>query len=99
MGAAVAEDVRPRADARRRAAGSSGPGPGAGWDREPWRAPMLHARIALVATVILGQLWGLTIALNAWLEGDTGQVWWLLAFEALSFVVALTVWLASRGER
>ncbi len=54
---------------------------------------MLHARIAMVATVVLGQLWGLTVALDAWLRGETGQVWWLLGFQALSFLIALAVWL------
>ena len=61
---------------------------------------MLHARIAIVATIVLGQLWGLTVALDAWLRGETGQVWWLLAFQALSFLIALIVWLTGpRGTR
>jgi hypothetical protein len=83
---------------RPRSPRSTGPGPGAGWDRDPWHASMLHARIALVATIVLGQLWALTVALNAWFEGDMGQVWWLLGFQALSFGVALLLWLASRRE-
>lgn len=82
--------------ARGRRIRSTGPGPGAGWDRSPWRAAMLNARIAIVATVVLGQLWGLTVALDAWLEGETGSVWWLLGFQALSFVVALGVSLTAR---
>ncbi|HWO71667.1 MAG TPA: hypothetical protein VNP94_13105 [Actinomycetota bacterium] len=78
----------------------TGPGPGAGWDRDPWRAAALGARIAIVATVVLGQLWGLTVALDAWLRGEPGQVWWLLGFQALSFLVALGVWLTTpRGLR
>ncbi|HXF71053.1 MAG TPA: hypothetical protein VNO79_00395 [Actinomycetota bacterium] len=61
---------------------------------------MLHARIAVVATVVLGQLWGLTVALDSWLRGEVRPVWWLLGFQALSFLVALTVWLtAPRGQR
>ncbi|HXF36390.1 MAG TPA: hypothetical protein VNO17_04320 [Actinomycetota bacterium] len=56
---------------------------------------MLHARIVIVATIVLGQLWGLTVALDAWLGGATGQVSWLLAFQALSFLLALAVWLTT----
>ncbi len=83
----------------RRRVRSTGPGPGAGHERDPWRASILNARIAIVATIVLGQLWGLTVALNAWLTGRTGQVWSLIAFEALSFAVALAVWRASAHER
>ena len=50
---------------------------------------MLNARIAIVATVVVGQLWGLTVALNAWLEHRMGQVWLLLAFQVLSFALAV----------
>ena len=33
-------------------------------------------------------------------EGEMAQVWWLLGFQALSFVVAAAVWLSGpRGER
>jgi hypothetical protein len=78
---------------------STGPGPGAGSDRQPERASMLHARIALVATIVVGQLWGLTVALNAWHERRTAQVWLLLAFQALSFALALAVWLATPSDR
>ena len=74
-------------------------GPGAGADREPERASMLNARIAIVATVVVGQLWGLTVALNAWLEHRMGQVWLLLGFQALSFALAAAVWLATRRDR
>ena len=78
---------------------SSGPGPGAGADREPDRASMLNARIALVATVVVGQLWGLMVALNAWLDHRTGQVLLLLGFQVLSFAVAAAVWLAAPRDR
>jgi hypothetical protein len=76
-----------------------GPGPGAGVDREPDRASMLNARIAIVATIVVGQLWGLMVTLNAWLEHGTGQVLLLLGFQLLSFVVAVAVWLASPRDR
>jgi hypothetical protein len=78
---------------------SSGPGPAAGTDREPDRASMLNARIAIVATVVVGQLWGLMVALNAWLDHHTGQVVLLLAFQLLSLAVAVAVWLAGPGDR
>jgi hypothetical protein len=78
---------------------ASGPGPGGGADREPDRASMLNARIAIVATVVVGQLWGLMVALNAWLDHRTGQVWLLLGFQVLSFAVAAAVWLAGPRDR
>ena len=75
---------------------NTGPGPGAGHDRDPGRAGILHARIAIVATIVVGQLWGLTVALNRSFEHESVAL--LLAFQALSFVVALAVWLAAPGE-
>jgi hypothetical protein len=74
-------------------------GPGAGADREPDRASMLNARIAIVATVVVGQLWGLVVALNAWHDHNTGQVWLLLGFQVLSFAIAAAVWLAGPRDR
>jgi hypothetical protein len=76
-----------------------GPGPGAGADTEPDRASMLNARIAIVATIVVGQLWGLMVALNAWLEHDGGQVAALLGFQLLSFAVAVAVWRAAPRDR
>ena len=78
---------------------SSGPGPGAGADREPDRASMLNARIAIVATIVVGQLWGLMVALNLWLDHRTGQVWLLLVFQLLSLAVAVAVWQAAPRDR
>ena len=78
---------------------TSGPGPASGADREPDRASMLNARIAIVATVVVGQLWGLMVALNAWIEHRTGQVLLLLGFQLLSFTVAAAVWLAAPRDR
>ena len=78
---------------------STGPGPGAGTDQDPDRASMLAGRIAIAATIVTGQLWGITVMLDAWHEGDDGQVWLLLAFQALSFVLALVVWRAAPTER
>ena len=78
---------------------ASGPGPGAGADRDPDRASMLNARIAIVATIVVGQLWGLVVALNAWLDHRMGQVLLLLGFQVLSFAVAVAVWLAAPRDR
>jgi hypothetical protein len=76
---------------------NTGPGPGAGHDRDPERAAMLNARIAIVATIVVGQLWGLTVALNRYFEHESVAM--LVMFEALSFLVVLAVWLAAPGER
>jgi hypothetical protein len=76
---------------------SSGPGPGG--DHSPERAAMLAGRTAIAATILVGQLWALTVALNAWQEGRTGQAWLLLGFQALSFGLAVAVWLATPRDR
>ena len=78
---------------------STGPGPGAGADQQPDRASMLLGRIAIVATIVVGQLWGLTVVLNAWIERDMGQVWLLLGFQAASVAIAVAVWLATSRDR
>lgn len=78
---------------------STGPGPGAGADQEPDRASMLSGRIAIAATIVVGQLWALTMMLDSYNERDTGQVWLLLAFQGMSFVVALAVWRATPRDR
>jgi hypothetical protein len=75
------------------------PGPNPGGDHSPDRASMLAGRTAIVATVVVGQLWALTVALNAWQEDRMGQVWLLLAFQALSFGLAVAVWLAGPRDR
>jgi hypothetical protein len=76
-----------------------GPGLATGADREPDRTAMLNARIAIVATIVVGQLWGLMVALNAWLDHRTGQVVLLLGFQLLSFAAAMAVWLAGPRDR
>jgi hypothetical protein len=58
---------------------------------------MVHARTAIVATIVVGQLWALTVALNRYFEHES--LAFLVVFEALSFLVALAVWLAAPGER
>lgn len=46
-------------------------------------------RIVLVATVVLGQLFALTVALEASLLDHDGQAWMLAGFSAVSFVVVV----------
>jgi hypothetical protein len=75
--------------------GASGPGAGLGHDRDPDRTAMLVIRIVLVATVIVGQLWALTLILDSWLKYEDGQMWLLVGFEALSFAIALAIWLTA----
>jgi hypothetical protein len=77
------------------------PGPGAGRARDPRRAPILGARIVITAILVLGQLWALTVATVALEAGPGGmrsRVWLFVAFEALSFVVALGFWTSARRE-
>jgi hypothetical protein len=76
-----------------------GPGPGAGFDREPQRTILILARTSLVATIVVGQLWGLSAALNAYLQERMTTVWWLLAFEIVSFGLALMIWLLAPRDR
>ena len=54
----------------------------------------LITRIIIVVTVVLGQLWALTVALEAHLSDHTSQAWWLALFSIVSFaVVAALVFL------
>lgn len=48
-------------------------------------------RIIIVLTIVLGQLWALTVGLEAYLLGHTGQAWLLAGFSIISFVVALVL--------
>jgi len=82
---------------RRPSARDPGPGPGAGVDRDPERSSMLNARIAIVATIVVGQLWALTVALDRYFAWQ--PVGLLVAFQALSFALALAVWLAAPRDR
>jgi hypothetical protein len=78
---------------------ATGPGPGSGTEHDPDHAAMLHARILIVATIVMGHLWGVTVALDEWLRGRMTHVWWLLGFQALSFTSAVVVWLAGTRDR
>jgi hypothetical protein len=59
----------------------------------------LSAAIAIVATIVIGQLWALTVALDAWLSGDDDTARWIVAFQAASFAVALLTWFATPRRR
>lgn len=63
----------------------------------------LTTRILIVATIVLGQLWALTVGLEEHLSGHSTRAWWLAGFSVLSFVVAAAlVWLeppARSGRR
>lgn len=58
---------------------------------------MLNARIAIVATIVVGQLWALTVALNRYFSWE--PVGLLVGFQVLSFAAALAVWLAAPRDR
>lgn len=77
------------------------PGPGAGAEprADLQRRAVIVARIAIVATIVVGQLWALTIALDAYFLEETTTVGWLLAFQVVSFVLALAVWWSSPTDR
>lgn len=54
----------------------------------------LVTRIIIVLTVLLGQLWALTVALEAYLSDHRAQAWWLALFSIVSFaIVAALVFL------
>lgn len=78
---------------------ATGPGPGAGPDTDAVRAAITVARIILVASILAGQLWGLSVALDAYFNERMNIVWWLVAFEALSFVIAFAVWRSTPEDR
>ncbi|SCF93638.1 hypothetical protein GA0115254_125950 [Streptomyces sp. Ncost-T10-10d] len=45
--------------------------------------------MVLAMTVVIGQLWGLTVIVDAWLAGNTGTAWWGAGFLCLSFLAVL----------
>ncbi|MCT9091994.1 hypothetical protein N4G70_24420 [Streptomyces sp. ASQP_92] len=77
----------------------TGPGPGAGTEQEPERSSKLTARLTLAITVVIGQLWGLTVVVNEWMRGNTGTAWWGAGFLCLSFLVVLGLWALDPKDR
>lgn len=65
----------------------------------PDLAAALGGRIAIVALLLLTQLWALTAALEAWYERDMAAVWWLLGYQVVAFSVSLAIWIARPKER
>ncbi|WP_327067085.1 hypothetical protein OG500_14205 [Kitasatospora sp. NBC_01250] len=64
------------------------------------RPALLAARSVLALAVLVGQLWALTVATNAWMVGDTDTAWWTTAFSIGSFLAVLLLWWrAPRGDR
>ncbi|MGW4379612.1 hypothetical protein [Kitasatospora sp. NPDC004531] len=78
---------------------ATGPGPGAGTDQQPERSAVLTARVALAVTVVIGQLWALTVATDAWMRGDSAIAWWSTGFSAASFLVVLLAWRITPNDR
>lgn len=68
-------------------------------DERLYGVPMAAA-IGVVATILVGQLWALTVALDAWLGHDDAAVRWILLFQGASFAVAVGIWIATpKGRR
>lgn len=62
-------------------------------------AAALGGRIAVVAVIVVTQLWALTTALDAWFDRDMAAVWWLLGYQVLAFAASLAIWIARPEER
>lgn len=60
-------------------------------EHEPGAATGLVTRIVIVATIVLGQLFALTVALEASLLDHDGQAWLLAAFSLVSFAVVIVL--------
>jgi len=65
----------------------------------PDLAAALGGRIAIVAVIVVTQLWALTTALDAWFERDMAAVWWLLGYQVAAFVISLLIWIARPQRR
>ncbi|MFG2559995.1 hypothetical protein [Streptomyces sp. NPDC048496] len=77
----------------------TGPGPRAGTDQEPERSAKLTARLTLTMTVVIGRLWGLTVVVDEWMEGNIATAWWGAGFLCLSFAVVLGLWMLGPKDR
>lgn len=65
--------------------------PGPALDTDEGVRTGLVTRIVIVLMIVLGQLWALTVGLEAYLLGHTGQAWLTAGFSILSFIVALVL--------
>lgn len=52
---------------------------------------ILNTRIAIVLAVIVGQLWGLKLALDAWFGGQVQALWTIVAFQAVSTAITFAL--------
>jgi hypothetical protein len=59
----------------------------------------LNTRIAIVLAVIVGQLWGLKMALDAWFGGHTQALWIIVAFQSVSTAITLAVARVPKASR
>jgi hypothetical protein len=55
----------------------------------------LNLRIALVAVIVMAELWALTAALEAWADGHMERLPWLLAFQVVAFGGAIGSWVVT----
>ena len=60
-------------------------------DTEEGARTGLVTRIIIALTIVLGQLWALTVALEAYLLGHVGQAWLLTGFSVVSFAIVLAL--------
>jgi hypothetical protein len=60
-------------------------------ETESGAATGLVTRIVIVATIVLGQLFALTVALEASLLDHDGQAWMLAVFSLVSFAVVIVL--------
>lgn len=91
--------IRPTAGCADPRIAHTSPGPDSGSPEEPERSFELDARQALACTVVVGQLWGLTVVVAEWMKGDTGNAWSAAAFVVLSFLVVLGLWSLAPKDR
>ena len=68
-------------------------------DTEEGARTALVTRIIIVVTVVLGQLWALTVALEAHLSGHRAQAWWLAGFSIVSFAIVAALVLLEPAPR
>jgi len=52
---------------------------------------LINRRIVLVAAVLMAELWALTAAIDAWSEGHASVLGWILGFQVVLFLLALSI--------
>lgn len=51
----------------------------------------LNRRIVLAACVVMAELWALVSALESWAAGETSELGWIMGFQLVCFLLALSV--------